>query len=99
MPSAANCHLGFTREGNAQASALQDHHLWLMVLVPQQEVDSYRSGASCPDAAGRLLTLLLNGGFGEHQHLTPYCRCIHVLCTTVARALSSRRAWPTALKM
>jgi hypothetical protein len=42
--------LGFTREGNAQASALQHRHLWLMVHVCQQEVDSC---ASCPAAAAR----------------------------------------------
>jgi hypothetical protein len=41
------CHRLIAREGNAQASALQDHHLWLMVLVFQQEVDSCRSCASC----------------------------------------------------
>jgi hypothetical protein len=83
---------GFTREGNAQASALQDHHLWQMVLVFEQEVDSCRSCASCPAAAARLLTLLLNGGLGERQPETPYCRCPHALCTAVACALSSRRA-------
>jgi hypothetical protein len=84
--------LEFTREGNAQARAWQDHHLWLMVLVFQQEADSCRFCASCPAAAARLLTLLLNDGLGEHQPVTPYCRCLHILRTTVARALSSRRA-------
>jgi hypothetical protein len=73
--------LGFTREGNAQASALQDHHLWLMVHVCQQEVDSCRSCASCPVAAARPVTLLLNDGLGERQPLTPYCRRLHLLCS------------------
>jgi hypothetical protein len=82
----------FTREDNyAQASALQDRHLWLMVHVCQQEVDSCRSCASCPAAAARLLTQLLNGCLGERHPSTPYCRRLHVLCTTVACALSSRR--------
>jgi hypothetical protein len=63
--------LEFTREGDVQASVLQDLLLWLMVLVSQQEVDSCRSFDSSPAAAARLLTLLLNDSHGGCQPLKP----------------------------
>jgi hypothetical protein len=65
--NAIDCYrsLRFTREGNAQASALQDHHLWLWSLSVGRKLT-----AAAP-AAARLLTLLLNGDLGERQPSTP----------------------------